>query len=98
MKQLFKYVFHLGFYAVVFLGLVWILLGFSPAETVERSREHLGALFGRAGHFAGNMGQTLGEMGDVADRQLQSASDRLHGKDPYAKLAEQLNAKSLEFE
>ena len=92
MKQLFKYIFHLCFYVVIFLGLVWLLMGISPVETYERSCAHLKVVFGRAGNFAGNMGKTMGEMGQAADNQLQSASDRLHGKDPYAKLAEQLDA------
>ena len=92
MKQLFKFLLHLAYYVVIFLVLVWLLLGISPNETIKQSREHLGTLFGRAGHFAGNMGQTMGEMKKEADNQLQSASDRFHGRDPYAKLAEKLDA------
>ena len=92
MKQLFKYIYHLGFYVVIFFGAVWLLLGISPVDAYGKMCDHLGKMFGHASHFAGNMGKTMGEMNQEANNQLQSASDRFHGKDPYAKLAEQLDA------
>ena len=91
-SRLFRYLFHTCFYIAIFLGLVWLLLGIPPKEAWLRTQNNVGRLFGRASTFAGDFSKTAGDMKNVADYHLQEASDRLHGKDPYAKLAEKLDA------
>lgn len=90
-SRLFRILFHTLFYVAIFLGLVWLLLGIPPKEAFVRSRDNVGRLFGRAGTFAGDFTKTAGDMKDVADYHLQEANDRLHGVDPYAKLAKKLD-------
>jgi len=92
-SRLLRALFHTCFYVAIFLGLVWLLLGIPPQEAVVRSRDNLRRLFGRADNFAQDFTKTAGDMKDVADYHLQEANDRLHGIDPYTKLAKKLDEK-----
>jgi len=85
--SLIKHLIHLAIYVIVFFGAVWLFLGMPPQETYTRSSEHLGKLFGRASKFSRDFGNTAIEMKHEADSQLQQASDRFHGKDPYERQA-----------
>jgi hypothetical protein len=90
-SRLFRILFHTAVYIAIFLGLVWLLLGIPPQEALTRSRDNLRRLFGQADHFAGDFKKTAGDMKEVADYHLQEANDRLHGIDPYTKLAKKLD-------
>ena len=90
-SKIFRALFHTCFYIAIFLGLVWLLLGIDPKEALTRSRDNLGRLFGRASNFAGDFTKTAGDMKNVADYHLQEANDRLHGVDPYIKMAKKLD-------
>lgn len=92
MRQIFKYTLQTTIYVLAFLGLVWILLGIPPMEAYQRTRMNVGKIGRSIGGFAGNMKAAITGMKGAADNQLQSASDRLHGRDPYAKMAEKFDA------
>ena len=84
--------FRFTVYVLIFVGLAWALLGLTPTETYTRSRDNLGRIFGRVGSYAGKLGQTGIAMKEAGRSQLQQASDRFHGKDPYENLNNQLSA------
>ena len=90
--KFFRLFFHLAVYVLIFVGLVWALLGITPKETYVRSRDNLGRIFGRLETFAGKVGETGISMKEAGKSQLQQASDRFHGKDPYEKINDQLTA------
>ena len=89
--KLFRVLFHVVFYVLIFVGLVWALLGISPSETYVRSRDSLSRFLTQTNVFTGKVFQTGENMKNVADFQLQQASDRFHGKDPYEKINRQLS-------
>lgn len=91
-SRFFQQLFHLFLYVLVFVGLAWFLLGISPQETWIRSKTNVLALMGKTQRFSANMRQTAGDMKEAADAQLQSASDRLKGIDPYEKVAARFDA------
>lgn len=90
--KIFRLLFRLVVYVLIFMGLSWALLGLTPTETYTRSRDNLGRILGRVGLYAGKIGQTGVAMKEAGRSQLQQASDRFHGKDPYEKLNNQLSA------
>ena len=81
--KIFRLLFHTAIYILIFFGLVWVLLGITPTETYLRSRDNLGRLLGEASTYAGKVGKTGNDMKEAGNSQLQQASDRFHGKDPY---------------
>jgi len=87
--NLLRHLFHLAIYIIIFFGLVWLLLDISPRETYQRSKENLTNLSSRFGSFSN---RTLSGMKESAKTQAQHASDRFHGKDPYERLAERMDA------
>ena len=87
--NLLRHLFHLVVYILIFFGLVWLLLDISPRETYQRSKENLSNLSSRFGSFSN---RTLSGMKESAETQAKHASDRFHGKDPYEKLAERMDA------
>lgn len=90
--KIFRLLLHLVMYVLIFVGLVWLLLDINPKETYVRSRDNLGRIMGKASSFFGKVGQTGVAMKEVGSSQLQQASDRFHGKDPYEKINSQLSA------
>ena len=90
--KIFRLLFHTAICILVFLGLVWVLLGITPTETYLRSRDTLGRLFSQANIYAGKVSKTGNDMKKAGDSQLQQASDRFHGKDPYEKLNRKLSS------
>lgn len=68
-------------YALIFTGLVWVLLGITPYETYTRSRTNIGRILGGMKGFSGKMQTTAGDMKDAADDQLKQAEARFHGRD-----------------
>ena len=91
MKKLFHFVFHGAIYVLLFLGLVWLLLGISPKEAYVRAGDNLDRLMGRVGNFSSNMGETVHDMRGVAGQHLQEAADRINGTDPYEKTAKKID-------
>ena len=89
--KIFRLFFRLTVYVLIFVGLSWALLGLTPTETYVRSRDNLGRIFGRVGSYAGKVGETGIAMKEAGSSQLQQASDRFHGKDPYEKINNQLS-------
>lgn len=90
--KIFRLFFRLTVYVLIFVGLSWALLGLTPTETYVRSRDNLGRIFGRVESYAGKVGATGIAMKEAGSSQLQQASDRFHGKDPYEKINNQLSA------
>ena len=90
--KFFRLLFHTIICILIFLGLVWVLLDITPTETYLRSRDNLGRLFDRANDYAGKIGKTGNDMKNAGGSQLQQASDRFHGKDPYEKLDKKLSS------
>ena len=90
-SRLFRYLFHTCFYIGIFLGLIWFLLGIPPQEAFTRAKTNLGRFLGQTSKFAGDFGKTAGDMKNVAEHHLEEANDRLHGIDPYTKLAKKLD-------
>ncbi|MBQ7412789.1 MAG: hypothetical protein IJV07_00740 [Alphaproteobacteria bacterium] len=86
-----KLIFHTLFYVVLFFGLVWALMGIPPQDAWQRMSDHLSRLSGQGGTFVHNMANTASDMKEAADSQLQQASDRFHGKDPYEGYAKRLD-------
>ena len=89
--KLFRVLFHVVFYVLIFVGLVWALLGMEPSETYMRTRDNLSLKWSKIRNYAGNVSSTGKSMKNVADYHLQQASDRFHGKDPYEKINRQLS-------
>jgi len=87
--NLLRHLFHLVVYILIFFGLVWLLLDISPRETYRRSKINLSNLSARFGSFSS---RTISGMKESAQTQAQHASDRFHGKDPYERLAERMDA------
>jgi hypothetical protein len=71
---------------LIFVGLVWALLGMEPSETYMRTRDNLGHKWAKIKAFSGDVFSTGESMKNVADYHLQQASDRLNGIDPYEKV------------
>ena len=90
-----KLIFHTLFYVALFFGLVWTLMGIPPREAYQRMSDHLSHLSGQSGTFINNVANTASDMKEVADSQLQQASDRFHGKDPYEGYAKRLEKDML---
>ena len=88
----FRFIFHILIYVVVFVGLVWLILGIPPMETYSRAVQNIGGLIGRATGISQEVMQTAGDMKNVADSHLQQAADRINGIDPYEKIARQFDA------
>ena len=81
MGNFFKHIFHLILYVVVFFGVVWVLLGMPPDETYIRAKENLGQLGDKISSFTGKVGNTASNMKKAGKGQLQTASERIAGKD-----------------
>lgn len=84
--------FYLTLQVLFFIGLVWLLLGIDPMETYIRSRDNLGRLISEIDTYTHKIGKTGKAMKQEGNSQLQQASDRFHGKDPYEKINSQLSA------
>ena len=89
-SKLMRLVIRTAVYVVIFLGLAWLLLGIPPIDAYNRATYNVKKLFGATSNMASNVSNTAGDMRDAANTQLQRASDRLHGIDPYEKVAEQI--------
>ena len=87
--NLLRHLFHSIVYILIFFGLVWLLLDISPRETYQRSKENLSNLSSRFSSFSN---RTLSGMKESAETQAKHTSDRFHGKDPYERLAERMDA------
>lgn len=79
--------FYFIVYTSFFLVLVWLLLGISPNESYEKFK---GQLSFYSSHLT-FISKTAGKISNAASNQLQNASDRFHGKDPYEIINQQLN-------
>ena len=84
--------FYLTLQVLLFVGLVWLLLGIDPMETYIRSRDNLGRLISEIDTYTHKIGKTGESMKQEGNSQLRQASDRFHGKDPYEKLSNQLSS------
>ena len=87
-KSFFKFMFHFVVYALCFLILVWVLLGISPDKSYEKFKGQISVFSRQIRSISG----TADKISNAASNQLQKASDRFHGKDPYEKINSQLNA------
>ncbi len=90
--KIFRLLFRLVIYVLIFVGLSWMLLGLTPMETYTRSRDNLGRLIGEIDTYSHKIGKTGKAMKREGNSQLRQASERFHGKDPYEKLNNQLSA------
>ena len=86
-----KYLIRMSFYVILFFGSVWLFLGIPPNETYARAYQHINKMLGRATKLTQDTETTVSYMKQEADTQLQHASDRFHGKDPYERLAGRLD-------
>ena len=88
---LIKFIMRLGFYAILFFGAVWFFLGMPPNETYARARVQMNKMFGRAQTLSQGTQTQVSQMGQEYNTQIQHASDRFHGKDPYERFNNRLN-------
>ena len=86
-----KFLIRMSFYVIVFFGAVWLFLGLPPNETYARARDNINRMMGRASNLSQSTRTMVSQMGDSAETQMQHASDRLHGKDPYERFAGRLD-------
>ncbi len=92
MNFLVRFVIKVILYTIVFIGLVWALLGIKPQETVSRSKNSLAAWKQAIASVFDDTVKTAVDMKNVAGSELHKASDRIDGKDPYTDVAAQLDA------
>lgn len=90
--KIIKFLFHFIVYAVFFLGLAYLLLGISPQESIARMKTQFHRFTNTSSRISSAVSKTAGDMKDAADSQLQQASDRLHGHDPYERIAQRYDA------
>jgi len=83
---------HLFFRIVIFVLLVWIFLGITPVETYKTATDRVASGWHAVLSYFGYVQETASDMKDAANSQLQQASDRFHGKDPYERLVHKLDA------
>ena len=86
-KSFFSFIFHFIVYTFAFLVAVWALLGIAPDEAYEKFRNQLSFYNRQIRSVSG----TADKISDAASNQLQNASDRFYGKDPYEKINQQLS-------
>lgn len=90
-KLLFRLCLRIFIYAIIFMLFVWVLLGIKPMETWQRSIHNIVQIGDRLSRGIGVTVQTVDSMKNVAESQLQKASDRIDGKDPYEDFSKRLD-------
>lgn len=94
-KKLTKALIWFCVHAIAFILLAWLLLGFTPTQTVETSYGNIMNLVSGTKGFSRTVGKTAGSMSNVAQHHLNEAAERIDGKDPYEKynanIAEKVN-------
>lgn len=97
-RFLYKMAIRLVVIYAVFVGLVWLLLGQHPKETWSTSKERVNTFFIKATGFADDTADVAGQMGQVAQKRIDSAKDRFHGIDPYEGYNEKLSGETKEVQ
>jgi len=89
--RIIKFFIRMSFYVILFFGAVWLFLGMPPQETYARAYDNINKMLGRATNLSQSTKTTVSQMREEYGIQYQHASDRFHGKDPYERLAGQLD-------
>ena len=83
LKMLWKLAVYIVVIYLVFMVLAWALLGSYPRETWGITKLRLNNAWYTVTGASHEVSKTARDMSNVAQKHLNEANDRYHGKDPY---------------
>ncbi len=89
--KIFKTLVRLAIYVVIYVLLTWLFLGLTPRQTYNRFMQQMNAYFSGAATFTSDFADTTSKFSRVAGQQLNEASDRIQGVDPYERQNSEIN-------